>query len=101
MKAIFSGHFIKTQTDVTVEPGHQLICVGPAGLDSAAILFVLTGVWKTMRDIKTDDSGQSWICAPHDSRADERLMQLVDICADLRFTAPYMLQLGLKLDEHS
>lgn len=83
---------------MTVEPGHQIIMVGPADAESAAIVFVLTGYPRLEQQYKKD-SDQSWFCAPHDSRADERLMQLVDICADLRFTAPEMMQLRLDTDE--
>ena len=95
MKTNFGDRIIKTKVDMNVDPGHQIIMVGPADNESAAILFALTGVPRLAQDAIIDGDGQSWLCAPHDARADARLVALVDLCADLRFTAPHMMQLRL------
>jgi len=100
--ATLGSHVIYTIADATVEPGHQRIAIAPADHESAALLFALTGngmALRTMPAYTLLDNGEMAMSAPHDAQADERLMQLVDICADLRFTAPYMLQLGIKFDE--
>jgi hypothetical protein len=100
MKTTFAGHIIKTQTDMSIEPGHQLILVSPADPEAKAILFTLTGVAPYEKDcqITLDGAGNSWISAPHHDLADARLVALLDICADLRFTAPHMMQLRLVTD---
>lgn len=98
MQTQFMGHTIKTRPDESIEPGHQVIMVGPADEGARAILFTITGTWPT-GVIETDEGDiHTWVAAPHDEGADERLIALVDLCADLRFTAPNLCQLQLRLE---
>ncbi len=97
----FSGHIIQTCTDEIVEPGHQIILVGPADEEARAILYTLTGATPASQiEIVDADAGEgairAWVAAPHDERADERLVALVDLCAELRFTAPSLLQIPIR-----
>jgi len=80
-------HTILALDDPEVEPGHQQIAVVPGDVEGAGILFTLTGnrdvVWGRVLPFRLPD-GRFGLCVPHDAEADQRLMQLVDICADLR-----------------
>ncbi len=99
MIAQFFGHTIRTEPADGVEPGHQVIYVGPVGVEARAILFTLTGLAPGDQAVVLDKQNNLWVMATHNALADARITQLVDICVDLRFSAPGMLQLGLKLDE--
>ena len=99
MKIKFGNHTLITYPDPTVEPGHQQIAVIPGDIEGASILFALTGnrgvIWGHV-GLSRLPNGKTGLCAPHDDEADRRLVQLVDLCADLRFTAPEMLQLRIE-----
>jgi hypothetical protein len=92
-------HTIVTLPDESVEPGHQRIAVTPADLEGSALLFALTGNNASFRGVprlaELPNGDLAWD-APHDDRADERLVRFVDVCADLRFTAPDMIQLEIE-----
>jgi hypothetical protein len=78
---------ITTEADPTIEPGHQWIILSntPKGRGMAAVL--------SGRLPQTDGD----LRLAHDQAADEMLILLVDLAADLRITAPHLVQLTLKL----
>lgn len=95
MKVQFFGHTIRTEPADGIEPGHQIIYIGPVDIEAQSLLCALTGITPMLQTRFRDAGGTTWVMAPHNQAADERIMQLVDICADLRFGAPDMLQLSL------
>ena len=88
-------HTLYTHPDPDVEPGHQVILITPADFDGIGLLRALTGATQDRVTLIPFSEGPAWK-ATHDDVADQRLVQFVDLCADLRFTAPEMLQLRLK-----
>ena len=88
-------HTLYTHPDPDTEPGHQTILITPADFDGIGLLRALTGSTQERMRLIPFSEGPAWM-APHDEIADQRLVQLVDICADLRFTAPEMLQLKIE-----
>ena len=95
MNVQFFGHTIRTEPADGIEPGHQIIYIGPVDIEAQSLLCALTGITPMLQVRIRDIFGITWVVAPHNAIADERITQLVDICADLRFTAPDMLQLSL------
>jgi len=91
----FGRHTIYTHLEPDIQPGHQAILVTPADFDGMSLLRALTGATPEHVTLVNFPEGQAWK-APHDEVADQRLIQLVDLCADLRFSAPEMLQLRIE-----
>ena len=83
----FGRHTIYTNPEPDIEPGHQAIFITPADFDGMSLLRALTGATQECVTLVHYPEGQAWK-APHDEVADQRMIQLVDICADIRFAAP-------------
>ena len=96
-------HTLVARTDESVEPGHQQIGVTPDDVEGVSLLFALTGnigaLYGWIQPVRLPD-GRTVTFSPHDEAADLRLVQLVDLCADLRFTAPEMIQLRIEAVEN-
>ena len=93
--AEMGGHTIFTVPDPDVEPGRQLICVMPVDSEAHRILSVLTGTPHESQRLHLLPGAQIALVARHDRAADRRLMQLVDVAAEIRLAAPQVMQLQL------
>ncbi len=95
---------IFTVPDSKIEPGHQWIGINAGGIEAAFILSVLTDSEPHTSQETAVIDGLYCRVAPHNAEADRRLCDLVDLCADLRFSAPQIIQIaieGLEFDEHT
>lgn len=79
---------ITTEPDLTIEPGHQFIVV-PDSEEGDAILTLLGGDHPT---IKRGDE----ILLAHDYHVDRVIVQLIDELAQVRFSAPGLVQLTMQ-----
>jgi hypothetical protein len=79
---------ITTQPDSSIEPGHQWIIISdtPKGRGMAS---VLSGRLLTAPTVGTD------LRLAHDFEVDEMLKLLFDLVAEIRVTAPSLIQLPL------
>jgi hypothetical protein len=78
---------IAAQTAPDISPGHQrlLITNDRIGRALAALL-----------DQTFVASGDDWLVVAHTAEVDMRLLELVNLCASARFTAPSLVQLALE-----
>ncbi len=74
--------------DISVMPGQQWLTIEntPVGRGLAACLDHVDTV-----------TVNQWILCPHDRATDQRLVELIDMCAKLRLAAPRLVQLDLAL----
>jgi hypothetical protein len=90
---------ITTQPDSTVEPGHQWIIISntAAGRGLASVLSsrLLSVDNHTAPSVGMDITGDLRLAHDHD--VDEMLMVLVDLAAEIRVSAPDLVQLKLRL----
>ncbi|HBD19816.1 MAG TPA: hypothetical protein DC063_06885 [Arenimonas sp.] len=83
---------IKLVDDPDVEPGHQRILISH-GFVGHAFGRLLAGNPPPALAV---DGG--WYIIPHTAEVDERLIALLDLCADIRRQAPGLVQLPLQLE---
>ncbi len=88
-------HTIYTQPEPDIQPGHQAIFVTPADFDGICLLRALTGATQERVILTHCPEGQAWKI-PHDEMADQRLMDMVDLCASLRYSTFQLVQLSIK-----
>jgi len=94
-------HTITTHPAPDIQPGHQMISITPADFDGICILRALTGATQDKMMLRRlplqggCPDGPAW-SVPHDEAADQRLMDLVDLCAGLRYSAPQLVQLQIE-----
>lgn len=86
---------IFTVPDDKVEPGHQWIGIDSSDIGAAYVLATLTGSEPHVGQETAIVEGVYCRMAEHNQVADERLCNLVDLCADLRFKAPDLIQIRL------
>ena len=79
-----------------IEPGRQWIAINDASLDAGYVLAVLTGAEPHTQQETAVVAGVRCRLAAHDAGADQRLRDLVDLAADLRFKAPELMQLCIE-----
>lgn len=82
--------------DEHIEPGHQWIAIDDPGIEAAYVLAVLTGAEPHTHQETAVVEGVYCRMAIHDEIADQRLRDLLDLCADIRFKAPDMMQLQIE-----
>lgn len=90
-------HTIYTHPAPDIQPGHQAILITPADHDALMLLRALTGATPDRVLLTKCLEGQAWQIE-HDAIADQRLMDMVDLCASLRYSAPELLQLPLYVE---
>ncbi|MGB8984143.1 MAG: hypothetical protein WCC12_19905 [Anaerolineales bacterium] len=79
---------ITLEAELSVEPGHQQIVI-PDTDEGRALVQLLTGT-QPLAQRGSD------LLVPHDANVDERMMQLIDQLAHVRYQAPDLIQLTLK-----
>lgn len=79
---------IHLETETHIDPGHQWIVV-PDTDDGRALVHLLTGGQPLVH------RGDALVF-PHDANVDQRLVQLIDQLAHVRFQAPDLVQLTIK-----
>lgn len=87
-------HTIYVHPAPDVQPGGQAILVAPADHEGLMLLCALTGATSDRVALTNCVSGRAWQIA-HDAIVDQRLVDLVDLCAALRYAAPELVQLPL------
>ena len=79
-----------------IQPGHQWIGINDAGIEAAYVLAVLTGAEVHTRQETAIVEGVYCRLAAHDDIADQRLRDLLDLCADVRLKAPELMQIRIE-----
>lgn len=79
---------ITLEDELSVEPGHRQIVI-PDTDEGRALVQLLTGTQPLIQR-------GSDLLVPHDANVDERMMQLIDQLAHVRYQAPDLIQLTLK-----
>ena len=83
---------IQLKKDMSVEPGHQVLVL-PYTEEGCALALLLTGL--QYRDLVKFASGITLII-PHTDVVDANIVQMIDQLADVRFSAPDLVQLTLE-----
>lgn len=79
---------IHLETELNIDPGHQWIVVPDT--DAGRALFHLLTGGQPLIHRGTD------LVFPHDANVDQRMVQLIDQLAHVRYQAPELIQLTLK-----
>lgn len=99
-KKVFIGHLSNHAffglLEPDTEPGHQAVLVSPADFDGRMLIGAIMGANPDDVTLWRDsDSGESYWYAKHDSQADQRMMNLVDLLSDIRYASPQLMQFTL------
>lgn len=87
-------HTIYVHPAPGIQPGQQAILIAPADHEGLVLLCMLTGATQDRIALTNSIEGRAWQVA-HDAIADQRLVDLVNLCAALRYSAPELVQLPL------
>ncbi len=87
----FGNLLIYAEDDVAVTPGHQWLWIPaePGGETLAQLLCPD----RSLIEIRPE----GWFRIPHNDQVDATLLDLVDLCATIRYRAPELVQLRLLL----